>query len=294
MVADGTGFAHYSMLLANNQNMKVFNKFDQSCLYNTSPTTNTNTSHKLPIVTESAQSASNLSTGKWNTRYSICMTKNKKHQPFGQKVKKKLKNHKVGLIVSTDISDATPAAFFCNAHDRGESSNIKKQLDNVEFDYCCAENLPTNRQKNHFNYKRTKCGLSKKIKNCLTQFKNDKFFLMIEESQIDKESHANDMPKTIKELNNLSCTVKSVFESIPNLKHPVTFILLSDHATGSILIQNNLKETFSEAKFNSDDHDHTLVPAFLYSNHKKNKLRLKPVCSMLDINNIMHKSLKII
>ena len=292
LVADGCGYAHYSMLFQSDKMVKVFERFHQSCLVRTSPAQFKTglSAEQMHSVTESASSASAMSCGEWVPRYHVSHDGQAPVQAFGQYVRTHHSNHQIGAVVSSEWTDATPAAFFTNVTSRTDEEAIEQQLLDFECDFFCAKGIPAG--PNRYALPKKKCAttLGTKVKKALDQFGDDPFFLLVEESHIDKYSHQNDMEGTLRELQSFGNTVKTILDHIKKQKQQITFIVLSDHATGGIVVSNNEDDTESSATFTSGDHDNHLVPMWVYSH--RTKTHVPPITSMPRINALLKTSLE--
>lgn len=105
-------------------------------------------------------------------------------------------------------------------------------------------------------------GTSKAIE--LLNQNKEGFFLMIEGSQIDWGSHANDSKHTIAELLDFDKTVGTVLDFAEKDGNTLV-IITADHETGGVTIKNgDLTEGTVELKFETLKHTGTLVPIFTY------------------------------
>ena len=280
VIADGTGIAHYSMLFQDLNARKVFAGFTQSLLVHTSPHSCNNASTikstKLSPVTESASSATALSTGKWTERGRIATSVSGKRLSTLAEISKK-KGYQIGVVCTTDICDATPASFLSHAHDREDYDEILHGICKFNPDVMVAggdvdlKTLSNNmsippKYIHQLKKYRTKNEIAKQIKHIINNvFSVDRsYFLIIEESNIDKHSHQQDMKGMTRELASLGETVKTCLD-LAKRNGNTRVILVSDHATGGLVIDNNDSDTYSSARFTSGAHDNHLVPCYVYN-----------------------------
>jgi alkaline phosphatase len=273
---------------------KVFSKFKNSFLVHTSPASrksklkqNKNKqclpTGKLQPVTESASSASAMSTGKWVPAGCIASSlKGRKFLSITEKVRNKSPNTKFGILCTTEFFDATPAAFYAHSKTRYDYQEISNQILNWGLDAIVtggkfsdkilkksvASQIPyirsfhKTRTKN-FRAKLVANELNSCLKNCLKKKKNDRFFLLAEESLIDVASHNEDIDKMACELNSFLYTVETALHFAQNLSNKTTLIVISDHSTGSPSVQNNKNNSASHFEFHSGIHNGHLVPMYV-------------------------------
>lgn len=102
---------------------------------NTLPVQGTMTTQSLSGITDSAAAGTALATGKKTTNGRIGMdASGQKNLLSIAKIAKK-NGMKVGIITSSFLQDATPAAFYANAPSRRDTRSIGEQLANSGFDY---------------------------------------------------------------------------------------------------------------------------------------------------------------
>ena len=90
------------------------------------------------------------------------------------------------------------------------------------------------------------------------------FFLMIEGSQIDWGSHANDASHTIAEVIDFDKTIGVVLDYAEKQGNTLV-IITADHETGGVTIkEGDIKKGEVEIRFESIKHSGTLVPVFSF------------------------------
>ena len=218
------------------------------------------------------------------------------------------------IVVSCDITHATPAAFYAHAKHRNERENIASWLPNSGIDVIFGGGLTafTNRGDSINLMNKFKesgylvidslqqaegitegkvIGLfadehlpsiingrgdmlpqaTQKALNILTA-NSDKsgkgFFMMVEGSQIDFESHANNPKGIYGEMKDFDKVVGVAFDYADS--HPGTLVIVcADHDTGGMSIPScktdfTLGESGVEYNFGSTSHTATMTPALFY------------------------------
>lgn len=255
------------------------------------------------LVTDSAAGGTALATGSKTLNGRIGMDEAKKH-------KKSLISHaqaagkKTGVLTSSDITDATPAAFYAHNISRYNSFEIALELPNANIDFIFGGGLKqlTQRPDNKnllkemeqsgysiildeaqlFNDKSKKSIcilapshlplakkrgelLSKATLHALQQLENPKgFFLMIESASIDKVSHDNKLREAIDETLDFDRVIGVTLTWAA--KHQDTLVIIvSDHETGGLsLLSGNIAEAKVTASFSTGDHTGGFIPLYAY------------------------------
>ncbi len=89
------------------------------------------------------------------------------------------------------------------------------------------------------------------------------FFIMVEGSQIDHQSHANDAGGTIAEVLDFDEAVGVAFDFADT--HPGTLVIVTaDHETGGLTVPGAKNDKGAEYKFSTGGHTGILVPVFAY------------------------------
>lgn len=219
-----------------------------------------------------------------------------------------------GIVVSCDITHATPAAFYAHVPHRGERENIAEWLlcsdidvifgggrtaftnrsDSInlfdEFEdegydiidsLCKAEEITGGDILGLFADEHLPSMLngrgdmlpkmtSKALEILTNNTKDDEkgFFLMVEGSQIDFESHANSPKGVYAEMKDFDEVVGIAFDYAD--KNPGTLVIVcADHETGGISIPScktdfTLGDSGVEYSFGSTSHTATMTPALFY------------------------------
>lgn len=218
------------------------------------------------------------------------------------------------LVVSCDITHATPAAFYAHTKHRNERENIAAWLPNSGIDVIFGGGLTAFTQRTDSinlinNFKNSGyividslsqaktitegnvIGLfadehlpsmingrgdalpdaAKKALDILTansQKSGKGFFMMVEGSQIDFESHANNPKGIYAEMKDFDKVVGIAFDYADS--HPGTLVIVcADHDTGGMSIPScktdfTLGESGVEYNFGSTSHTATMTPALFY------------------------------
>ena len=218
------------------------------------------------------------------------------------------------IVVSCDITHATPAAFYAHAKHRDEREAIASWLPKSEIDVIFGGGLSAFTERNDstnlmeqfnnngyyiassFNETDTICNgkviglfaekhlpsmvngrgdllpqatakaLEILTNNCKEN--NCGFFMMVEGSQIDFESHANNPKGIHAEMKDIDTVVGLAFDYADS--HPGTLVIVcADHDTGGISIPScktdfTLGESGVEYNFGSTSHTATMTPALFY------------------------------
>ena len=139
-IGDGMGVAQRNateLFLAGQGRSKTSAHSDNSShlVMNSFPVQTTMTTDSLSGTTDSAAAATALATGNKtkNGRIAMDATGTQQWTPLTQKARQA--GMKVGVVTSSFLQDATPAAFYANAKDRKDHYNIGFQLVSSGFDY---------------------------------------------------------------------------------------------------------------------------------------------------------------
>ncbi len=244
------------------------------------------------IVTDSAAAATAMATGEKTNNGMISVLPNDKKLNSIAKIAKS-KGKSVGIITTTSITHATPAAFYANWHNRGDDKKIAKQLKASNFDLFLGggrkyfkkipEKFKTVFNKSELklitNLKMPLLGLfadkhlpyvkdrdesipslsEQSIQAISLLKKNPKgFFLMVEAGRIDHAAHNNQALQQLVETIELDQTVESILNLIkkdPNLSLDNTTVLVtSDHETGGLSLNGYFKQDQSILENNNQGH----------------------------------------
>ena len=218
------------------------------------------------------------------------------------------------IVVSCDITHATPAAFYAHAShrdereaiaswlpksgadvifgggltaftERSDSTNLMEQFSNQDYSIAYTQeeadsiangkviglyaekHLPSMiNGRGNLLPQATAKALEILTNNC--KEKNCGFFMMVEGSQIDFESHANNAKGIYAEMKDFDAVVGLAFDYADS--HPGTLVIVcADHDTGGMSIPScktdfTLGESGVEYNFGSTSHTATMTPALFY------------------------------
>lgn len=254
-------------------------------------------SKKLFSPTDSAASATALSTGKKTDNGAIARYSGK-NITTNAEVAKSL-GMAVGIIATEGVSGATPAAFSSHADNRGDSEDIfagqlesnidlfvggkreyydslKNRIvesgysyynDSTEFDYNKKawgayeiKSLPSQEGAGI-----ALADLAEKAIEYLEKRSENGYFLMIEESYIDKRSHGRDIAGMLEKFKSYDLAVQAVVEKVKAAGDTLV-IVTADHETGNLTFPGNADfKNPSDKWFKSGGHTRRRVPCFYYS-----------------------------
>lgn len=163
------------------------------------------------------------------------------------------------IIRTSDvITGATPAAFYAHTNSRYNTKAINAYLKTAQqtMDIKSVEEIDIEAKKIFSNLRKNP----------------QKFFLVIEESETDKQSHNNNLQKMKEALVRFDNTVKEAF-SFANENKNTTVIVLADHETGGLT---------TTCEYTS--HNHTASPILYYAFGKYENLFTEPVLDNISIN----------
>lgn len=187
-----------------------------------------------------------------------------------------------GLVVTKDITDATPAAFYAHVADRRMAAEIAAQLpaSGAEFvrgggsSHFTAEQLAAMRAEGmdielaaegHMAPASQRGDvLPQDVTRALEVLSaNEKgFFLMVEGSQIDTAAHANDLREMVYEMLDFDKAVGVVLEWMK--AHPDTLLVITaDHQTGGLsLLGGDREKGTLRGVYTTGGHNGIAVPVY--------------------------------
>ncbi len=101
--------------------------------------------------------------------------------------------------------------------------------------------------------------------NYLNNHSENGFFLMIEESHIDKFSHKNEMEDVMQHMDAIHNTVSAVVDLANEIGDTIV-IVTADHETGGLQYDNQTKAEISNDMFTRGGHSSSNVPYFMFGN----------------------------
>lgn len=293
MVGDGMGVAQiYAGLTANKDtlNLERFKCIGFSKTYSANR-----------YITESAAGATAFAIGEKTHNGAIGVDANDKPKPTILEIANK-NGLSTGLVVTTDITDATPAAFVAHVPSR-------KMQEEIAADYLKSDvDIFIGAGKEHFSDRKDGRNLINELKKKNYQLlynaddiakvnsgkiagfleerpatirgneeektamaaihilkQNPKgFFMMIEGSKIDDGGHDNDLSVVVSEMQDFDRTIGKVLDFAEEDGQTLV-VVTADHETGGLtLTGGNIKEGKVEGKFSTGDHTAVMVPVFAY------------------------------
>ena len=263
-----------------------FNKFTSIGLINTR-----SSSHK---ITDSAAGATAFSCGKKTYNGSIGMDKDSN---VTESITERFENYKFGLVATSSITHATPAAFYAHNKSRHATFEIAKELLHANISFFAAggrnflrpiwtdleasgfaldsnrlNKLSGNKQgfvlaedgmpmmtegRGDFLPEATQMALD------FLEEKSDSFFLMVEGSQIDWGGHARDGAYILEEMKDFDKTLGVVLDYAKD-RDDVLVVVTADHETGGFSLAS--KETIGPEGKPKKDYD-AIDPLFTTGGH---------------------------
>lgn len=187
-----------------------------------------------------------------------------------------------GLVVTKAITDATPAAFYAHNSDRHATASIARDLlqSGCRVIIGGGSAILSPEQQANIRAQGTllrlqgakQCEPASRRGNFLPDAVEEAlrtleahpggFFLMIEGSQIDEASHANNLAEVVHETLDFDCALGVVLRWM--LAHPDTLLIVTaDHQTGGLSILGGSKEKGElKAVFSTTKHSGVAVPLY--------------------------------
>jgi alkaline phosphatase len=290
LIGDGTGFNQIAL------SRMAIAGYDSRLYLDKLPFTGISLTHSADnIVTDSAAAATAWSTGhKTNNKFLSIKPNKEVLQTLPEKLYRK--GFLSGLVATSSITHATPAAFYAHVDNRYKEKEIARQLQGSSINIALGggkkffdidqENI--NYLYNLNDLPKDGPGSSKRviglfandgirrseasptqlamtsaaIEHLLSRTSNcSGFFLMSEGSQIDWAGHDNDAKKMIEEFRDFDATIKEVIKFINKNKNTL-LIVTADHETGGLQI---LKKSKNLIKVQWGTGSHTAGPVGVFS-----------------------------
>ena len=290
LIGDGTGFNQIAL------SRMAIAGYDSRLYLDKLPFTGISLTHSADnIVTDSAAAATAWSTGHKTNNKFLSITPNKEVlQTLPEKLYRK--GFLSGLVATSSITHATPAAFYAHVDNRYKEKEIARQLQDSSINIALGGGKKFfDTDWGNINYLYNLEDLPKdgpgSVKRVIGLFANDGiergeasptqlamtsaaiehllsrtsncsgFFLMSEGSQIDWAGHDNDAKKLIEEFRDFDATIKEVIKFINNNKNTL-LIVTADHETGGLQI---LKRSKNLIKVQWGTGSHTAAPVGVFS-----------------------------
>tara|TARA_B100001173_G_scaffold43617_1_gene34345 strand:- start:75 stop:1217 length:1143 start_codon:yes stop_codon:yes gene_type:complete len=312
-IADGSGLNHItvSRLAIGGQDYKLY--IDQL------PVAGISSTHAYEnLITDSAAAATAWATGnKTKNRY-LSVDKDKKELTTIFEMLDD-KGYLKGIVATSSVTHATPAAFYAHIDSRYKEKEIAAQLLNSSVDIALGGgqeffNLEEV-EKNHYlmtqkaslekNYGGLKniVGLfdedgmergpdmptQREMTNFALDYLDDKcngFFLMTEGSQIDWAGHSNDIEYMIREFKDFDLTIKDLINFVSANKNTL-LIITADHETGGLQLMKQKDNSFI-VQWGTGSHTGVPVGVYAYGPGSQN------FNGMMDNTDIFYKILEVL
>ena len=312
-IADGAGLNHItvSRLAIGGPNHKLY--IDQL------PVAGNSSTHAYEnLITDSAAAATAWATGnKTKNRY-LAVDQNKKELTTIFEMLDN-KGYLKGIVATSSVTHATPAAFYAHIDSRYKEKEIAAQLLNSSVDLALGGgqeffNLEEV-EKNHYlltqkaslekNYDGLKniVGLfdedgmergpdmptQREMTNFALNYLDDKcngFFLMTEGSQIDWAGHSNDVEYMIREFKDFDLTIKDLINFVSADKNTL-LIITADHETGGLQLMKQKDDSFI-VQWGTGSHTGVPVGVYAYGPGSQN------FNGMMDNTDIFYKILEVL
>lgn len=201
-----------------------------------------------------------------------------------------------GIIVTEGVEGATPAGFSAHTSGRDNAdeiladqlksginlfigSNIERYRplkNEIEKSYFFADSLASldwSRDKIFASFEEiplkekgeTKPTLAELCSAALDKLSENPngFFLMIEESHIDKRSHENDLLGAVDHVKAYDNAIRTVTEKAAEIGNTIV-IVTADHETGGLKYNGETKDQLSDKMYTKTSHSSANVPFFIY------------------------------
>ena len=312
-IADGSGLNHItvSRLAIGGPDYKLY--IDQL------PVAGNSSTHAYEnLITDSAAAATAWSTGnKTKNRYLAVDQDKKELTTLFEMLNNK--GYLKGIVATSSVTHATPAAFYAHIDSRYKEKEIADQLLNSSVDLALGGgqeffNLEEV-EKNHYlltqkaslekNYDGLKniVGLfdedgmergldmptQREMTNFALDYLDDKcngFFLMTEGSQIDWAGHSNDVEYMIREFKDFDLTIKDLINFVSADKNTL-LIITADHETGGLQLMKQKDDSFI-VQWGTGSHTGVPVGVYAYGPGSQN------FNGMMDNTDIFYKILEVL
>lgn len=297
MIGDGTGFniieaaenVYHDQLYMNKLAMNYIPYLTHQTTYSTSN-----------YITDSAAGGTALATGYKTANGAVAVDSDTRSQPYKSVLEIAAeKGMSTGVVVTKQVTDATPAAFTAHAYERGDFDTIAQQqteklisgeLDllmgggSLYFDdeYCIENGINLTTKKAELpnvplpllglydldvmdTYDKSLPTLAEMTDRALELLSEDEngFFLMVEGSQIDSYNHDNEIAGATHEVYEFDKAVAAALEFA--VKNPDTMIIITaDHETGGLYIPMvpTPKNIERGSNYTSTGHTERAVPVY--------------------------------
>jgi alkaline phosphatase len=293
MIGDGMGVAQIYADITANKDTSNFKRFKYIGFSETYSATN--------YITESAAGGTAFAIGEKTHNDAVGVDMNNHPKTNIREIAQK-HGLSTGVVVTTDLTDATPADFIAHVPNRhmykkiakaylksgvtvfigagdGHFHNPKKGINLVKglkkegyqvfYHISDIANVDTGKVAGLLPEKKAPERGDQEEKGVRDAIrilgKNSKgFFLMIEGSKIDDAGHANNLPWLVAEVQDFDKVIGQVLDYAKKNGHTLV-IVTADHETGGLtLTGGNIKKGKVKGKFSTDLHTSVMVPVFAY------------------------------
>ena len=312
-IADGAGLNHItiSRLAIGGPDHKLY--IDQL------PVAGTSSTHAYEnLITDSAAAATAWATGnKTKNRY-LSVDKDKKELTTIFEMLDD-KGYLKGIVATSSVTHATPAAFYAHIDSRYKEKEIADQLLNSSVDIALGggqeffnlqeldknHHLMTEKVSLENNYDGLKNiiglfdedgmerGLDMPTQREMTSYaldylddKCNGFFLMTEGSQIDWAGHSNDVEYMIREFKDFDLTIKDLINFVTANKDTL-LLITADHETGGLQLMKQKDDSFI-VQWGTGSHTGVPVGVYAYGPGSQN------FSGVMDNTDIFYKILEVL
>lgn len=258
------------------------------------------------LVTDSAAAASAIATGKLGRYNQISINAKGEALPTIAQYAMK-QGYPAGLVSSSEVVDATPAAFYAHHHNRHEYSVVANALVDAGFSVIIGggrrrfspeqlraleHNTPMLAWIGNGNSApapQRSDSLMQSVKHALQHLQAEKkerdaagFLLIFEAGRIDHAGHANKLPWLLDELLDFDRCVGEVLKWMKkNPEENNLLLILADHSTAGLVIHGGeLKTGEVQASFSSTKHTGCLVPLLAAGPQSQQFSGIKHLCDL--------------
>ena len=270
------------------------------------------------LITDSAAAATAWATGnKTKNRY-LSVDKDKKELTTIFEMLDD-KGYLKGIVATSSVTHATPAAFYAHIDSRYKEKEIADQLLNSSVDIALGggqeffnlEELDKNHYlmtekvslENNYDGLKNIIGLfdedgmergldmptQREMTNYALDYLDDKcngFFLMTEGSQIDWAGHSNDVEYMIREFKDFDLTIKDLINFVTSNKDTL-LLITADHETGGLQLMKQKDDSFI-VQWGTGSHTGVPVGVYAYGPGSQN------FSGVMDNTDIFYKILEVL
>ncbi len=242
LIGDGMGFNHIELGLATT--MTEF--YGSDLPYHGDAITDSKSG-----LTDSAAAGTALSTG-YKTKNAYIGMDEDKNVLLNLRELAHLAGAKTAVLTTDDLAGATPGAFLAHHHARAEKNIINEQIKEL-------------RENDLVTYAKGSVGndLFKETKAVLDLISSDdsRFFMMMEEDDIDVYSHANNLETTAHRMARFNEAI--AYTLVFAASKPGTILIITaDHETGGLKIREDEQDPAKRFYYTTGGHTRANVPVF--------------------------------